>query len=97
MGAVHHAGCNCPMCFFAYEDRERQIAEKFGSVEPAEELRVMRSTELLTTPLDDIAPGLRIVEKFHPSSEKFPDPSYEVIAGLKGRHGSISLRPKGGI
>lgn len=53
----------------------------------------MRSTERFVTPMENIYPGLRIVEKFHPPSPKYADPSYEVIAGLKGG-GFVKLDPK---
>jgi hypothetical protein len=45
----------------------------------------MKSTEVFSTNLDDILPGLRSVDKFHaPNLPTFPYPSHEQIFSIKG-------------
>ena len=51
------------------------------------ETQYMKPTEPIITSLDAIYPGLRIVDKFHPPSTKFPQTSYSEIAGIKGMSG----------
>ena len=58
--------------------------------------RPMRSTEVTTTRLDAIHPGLRSVDKFHPPSEKFPSESFEQLAAIK-KGGKVVLRKKGSV
>lgn len=47
-------------------------------------IRPMNPTEVFKTPLDSVYPGLRIVDKFHPPNETFPNPSFSEIAGIRG-------------
>lgn len=49
--------------------------------------RPMKPTEVVSTNLDGIEPGLRIVEKYHKPTERYPDPSIQIIAGIKGQGG----------
>ena len=50
----------------------------------------MKPTEAIRTPLDNVYPGLRIVDKFHPPGVNYPDPSHEQIAGIKGQSGVVT-------
>ena len=43
-----------------------------------------RKTAVSVTRLDDVEPGLRLVEKFHPSGGPYADPSYSQEFGLRG-------------
>jgi len=58
--------------------------------------RPMKSTEKNVTRLDNIYPGLRIIEKYHPPGKGYPDASAELIAGIK-KGGSVNLNKKGPI
>lgn len=59
-------------------------------------IRPMGSTETNVTRLDNISPGLRIIEKYHPPGNGYPDASAEIIAGIKNG-GSVNLNKKGPI
>lgn len=50
-------------------------------------IRPMRGTEVFATRLDDLYPGLRLVDKLHPPMGPYWDPSYEMLAGIKGQPG----------
>jgi hypothetical protein len=52
----------------------------------------MRPTETFILNLDNIFDGLRIIDKYHPPSPQggFQNPSYEEIAGIKGKSGEVA-------
>lgn len=61
-----------------------QVAD-LGQNQP---LRPMKQTETVVTRIDEVYPGLRIIDKFHPPGNNYLDASYQQIVGIKGQVGA---------
>ena len=46
-------------------------------------VRLIKPTEVFPINLDNVYPGLLIINKFHPLNNPFSDASFEQLAGIK--------------